>query len=359
MTSKRELQAILKDQYGINKNISQPLATEDCEQLLATLQSQPSTVKLINSFSSKYSKLGRINQQFGLLRNNAEKKLKILEEKISNEDSIVRSIEFPPEYREAGTSILMYFNHILKLKYPDLKVKVSIEQDGLILRMLIHTPTGHKESIERTLEEYGRVVVGQLMPEDFLHDPFEVIALKNKLEIAHLELRQTRELLSLTQKNSQQRIESLEEEVDRLHRLIEISLKSKDKILERIGEVSRQDVKNYDFRGAKFGGGFAVKGGIQTSGALIDVSSTNNLSEAASQIRELLQQLQTQGSTSEEAKHKVASDLAKQAEHDSSAMGKLVYWGKSLVDTAGKTTVSEATKGVVKLAFQIAGIPMP
>jgi polyhydroxyalkanoate synthesis regulator phasin len=273
--------------------------------------------------------------------------------------SIVRSIEFPPEYREAGTSILMYFNHVLKLKYPDVKVKVRIEQDGLILRMIIHTPSGHKESVERTIQEYGMVVTGQLPAELFLSDPFEVMALKNKLEIASLELRQTRELLNFTQNNSQKRVESLEVEVDRLHRLIERSLQSKDTTLGVIEKMTRQEGKSYDLRGAKFGGGFATEGGLQTGGSLIDASSTNNLSEAALQIQELLQQLQTQGSTSEEAQQKVASDLARQAESDPSVMGKLVNWGKSLADTAGKTTVSEATKGVVKLALQIAGIPIP
>lgn len=277
----------------------------------------------------------------------------------TEDQPIIRSIEFPPEWREAGTSILMYFNHVLKLKYPNVKVKVRIEQDGLTLRMIIHTPTGYKESIESTIQEYGMVVTGQLPAEIFLSDPFEVMALKNKLEIANLELRQARDLLSFMQNNNQKRVESLEIEVDRLHRLIERSLQSKDTTLGVIEKMTRQEGKNYDLRGAKFGGGFSTEGGLQTGGTLIDASSSNNLSEAALQIQELLQQLQTQGSTSEEARQKVASDLARQAESDPSVMGKLVNWGKSLADTAGKTTVSEATKGVVKLALHIAGIPIP
>jgi hypothetical protein len=275
------------------------------------------------------------------------------------EEKIIRSIEFPSEYREAGTSILTYFSHVLTAKYPEMSVKVRIEQDGLTLRMIVDTPTGQKEKIERTLEEYGRVVAGQLPAELFLSDPFEVMALKNKLDMAHLELRQTRELLNYVQGNSQNRINSLEVEVNRLHCLIERSLHSKDTSLGVIEIMARQEGKNYDLRGAKFGGGFATEGGFQTGGSLIDASSTNNLSEAALQIHELLQQLQTQGNTPEEAQQKVAKDLAKQAESDSSVMGKLVQWGKSLADTAGKTTVSEATKGVVKLALQIAGIPIP
>lgn len=285
--------------------------------------------------------------------------LKINGESFSDKESIIRFIEFPPEYREAGSSILMYFNHVLRLKYPDEQVKVKIEQDGLILRMIIDTPTGQKKSIERTLEEYGMVVVGQLSPEHFLNDPFEVMALKNKLEIAHLELRQARELINFTQNSSKKSIETLEIEVNRLHRLIERSLQSNNKTLGVIEKMANQEGKNYDLRGAKFGGGFATESGYQTGGNLVDVSSTNNLTEIASQIQELLQQLQLHGCTLEEAQQKIAEDLAKQAESDPSVMGKLAQWGKSLADTAGKTSVSEAAKAIVKIALKTTGIAIP
>jgi predicted RNA-binding Zn ribbon-like protein len=133
-------------------------------------------------------------------------------------------------------------------------------------------------------------------------------------------------------------------------------------IPERLQEVSVTMIDknvNYDFKGSKFGGGFAAEGGIQTGGTLIDVSSTNNLTEAAQQIQELLQQLQTQGMNENEAQKQAAQDLAKQAEQDPTLMGKLIQWSKSMADTASKTTVSEATKGVVQLALRIAGISLP
>ena len=116
---------------------------------------------------------------------------------------------------------------------------------------------------------------------------------------------------------------------------------------------------NYDLKGSKFGGGFAAEGGIQSGGTFIDISSNNNLTEAAQQIQTLLQQLQTQGMNAEEAQKQGAHDLAKQAEQDPTLMGKLIQWSKSMADTAGKTTVSEATKRVLKLALQIAGISLP
>ena len=272
--------------------------------------------------------------------------------------AIVRSLEFAPEHREAGTSILTYFNHILRIKYPDVKVKVKIEQNGLVLRMIIHTPTGYKEIMEETLEEYGMVVSGRLKAELFLSDPLEVIALKNKLEIAHLELRQARDLLSFTQTSSQKQIDFFESEVNKLYCLIEQSLQSKDIALGVIEDMTRQEKKSYDFRGAKFGGGFGTKGGFQVGGSLTDATSINNLSEAALQIQDLLKMLQYQGLTLEEAQKQVSHDLAKQAGSDPSTMGKLVQWGSSLADTAGKTTVSEVVKEVVKFALKLAGVSM-
>lgn len=283
----------------------------------------------------------------------------IQDENIETHLKVERSIEFPPEYWEAGTSILSYFNRILNVKYPNKKIKVRIEQEGLLLRMIIDTPNGEKEEIEKTLEEYGMVVTGKMQPESFLGDPFEAMALKNKLEIADLELRQTRKLLAFTRDNSQQRIESLEVQVNKLHNIIEKGLQSGDHVFGVIRKMSEQDKSTYNLSNAKFGGGFAAEGGFQVGGNLIDLSSASNLTDAAQQIQELLQQLQGQGVSVEDAKQQAASDLAKQAETNPTVMGKLVKWGQSLADTAGKTTVSEAAKGVVKLALQMSGIPIP
>ena len=58
----------------------------------------------------------------------------------NNHSRVERTIEFPPEHWEAGTSILSYFSRILGVKYPNERIKVRIEQEGLKLRMLIDTP---------------------------------------------------------------------------------------------------------------------------------------------------------------------------------------------------------------------------
>src|SRR5262249_28184050 len=124
----------------------------------------------------------------------------------ATEEQIVRSIEFPPEYCQAGTAILTYFGQVVRDKYPDTQAKVRIEQDGFVVRLTIETPQGERHQIEELLTEYGLVVAGRLRPEQFLDDRLQVMRLQHKLELAALELRQTKELLAYTRDTSQQRI---------------------------------------------------------------------------------------------------------------------------------------------------------
>jgi len=89
------------------------------------------------------------------------------------------------------------------------------------------------------------------------------------------------------------------------------------------------------------------------------VNMSQDLTQAASQIQELLMQLQKQGSTENAAQQQVAEDLANQSRANPTVMGKLVTWGQSLADTASKTSVSEATKIVLTTALRLAGVPIP
>lgn len=55
----------------------------------------------------------------------------------AQEHSLVKAIEFPPEYQQAGVGILSYFGTYLREQYPEEKAKVKIEQDGLTVRQLL------------------------------------------------------------------------------------------------------------------------------------------------------------------------------------------------------------------------------
>ncbi len=76
MATKKQLQDSLKLQYGINKNISQELSTENCERLLALMDQEPSILELVASFADKNIELGKNNQRFGQQRSQAERQLK-------------------------------------------------------------------------------------------------------------------------------------------------------------------------------------------------------------------------------------------------------------------------------------------
>ena len=89
------------------------------------------------------------------------------------------------------------------------------------------------------------------------------------------------------------------------------------------------------------------------------IAMSQDLTHAATQIHELLRQLQDQGSTANSARQTVAEDLARQAKSNSSIMKKLCNWGQALADTTSKTSVSEASKLVVTAALKLAGVPMP
>ncbi|PRO68980.1 hypothetical protein [Alteromonas gracilis] len=126
---------------------------------------------------------------------------------------IERVLEFPKEHYQAGIGILSYFGEIIKQKYPDIDVKVRIEQDGSIVRLIIDTPDGARDIIEKTLEDYALVVTNQSPPETLLEDKLQIHALSNKLSLAELEVRQTRDLMQISESHYHSRIHTLEDEV--------------------------------------------------------------------------------------------------------------------------------------------------
>jgi|WetSurSiteA1Bulk_404760.scaffolds.fasta_scaffold39167_1 hypothetical protein len=129
-------------------------------------------------------------------------------------NTVIRSIEFNPEHYQAGLSILSYFHKFISNKYPNTDIKVRIEQQGLTVRMIIETPSGDKEKIEKTLESYGLILKGEISAEDYLSDPIQILELKQQLRVAYFQIENQKELLKFTDKHFNSRIESLEGEVN-------------------------------------------------------------------------------------------------------------------------------------------------
>lgn len=118
-------------------------------------------------------------------------------EKRSGENKVVinRSIEFPPEFRQAGLGILNYFGEVVREKYPNEHAKIRIEQDGLTVRMIVEAEDGSRDIIEKALAEYELVITGQKPPEFLFDDRAKVLELKTELRIAQTRIESQRDLL--------------------------------------------------------------------------------------------------------------------------------------------------------------------
>lgn len=112
--------------------------------------------------------------------------------KHKNYETLMRSVEFPPEYYSAGLNILSFFGSYLRERYPDEKARVKIEQDGYIVRLIVETKSGNRDIIERALHEYEMVISGEKNPSqlpitpEFVHElSTELKLTKVRLEITH------------------------------------------------------------------------------------------------------------------------------------------------------------------------------
>lgn len=74
MQNKQELQAILKENYGINKNISDPLSVPECHRLLQLMRDETSVSTLTESLIAKNKELATNNRTLGQRRGGAERK---------------------------------------------------------------------------------------------------------------------------------------------------------------------------------------------------------------------------------------------------------------------------------------------
>jgi hypothetical protein len=107
------------------------------------------------------------------------------------------------------------------------------------------------------------------------------------------------------------------------------------------------------------GGNFnqSVEGGYtQIHGNQINTSQ--DLAQAAAQIQQLLNQLQSQGYSSTDAQQKVASDWAVEAKSDPKAQSRMVKLGRYVRDAATSSVIGEATVEVIKMALRLSGIPL-
>lgn len=111
---------------------------------------------------------------------------------------------------------------------------------------------------------------------------------------------------------------------------------------------------NYNING-NFIKSISIEGDyLQVHGNNININNSQDLSKIIAQIQDLLNQLEKQGYSPQEAQQKVAKDWI---QNNPNAKGKLVRLGKYISDAGASAVVGEATLGVIKLIFAVLGIP--
>jgi hypothetical protein len=126
---------------------------------------------------------------------------------------IERSIAFEPEFCQAGISILAYFGEVIRQKFPESDAKVRIEQQGLTVTLILETEAGEIERIERELTQYGLVVSGGLPVGEFMPRSIDAMRLQQKLEMAQMEIRHTRDLLNSERAGFGEQLHNLRNEI--------------------------------------------------------------------------------------------------------------------------------------------------
>ena len=84
-----------------------------------------------------------------------------------------------------------------------MKANIKIEQDGLKVTMVIDpVDGGDKEIIEKTLNDYGLVITGNMKPEEFMDNNLNILELKNELRMAHLRIEMQKTKLHIRMQNT-------------------------------------------------------------------------------------------------------------------------------------------------------------
>ncbi|MBD2378137.1 pentapeptide repeat-containing protein [Leptolyngbya sp. FACHB-402] len=154
-------------------------------------------------------------------------------------------------------------------------------------------------------------------------------------------------------------IRQLEERVAEHQDSVKYLRQSNANLEKVIQTMAENQSSKYDFRGSNIGNFIdTAQSGSQQSNIQY-VNMSQDLTQAAQQIQDLLQQLQNQGVTVADSQQQVATDLANQAKTNPAIKKRLALWGKAMANKASETTVSEAAKLVLTLALKAAGVPLP
>ncbi|GAB4131998.1 MAG: hypothetical protein Fur0046_01380 [Cyanobacteria bacterium J069] len=147
MVSKGELQTILKEKLGINKNITESLTREDCENILALLQQDHSAARLVDSFAKKNASLGRNNAHYGQLRSQAERKLETLKTEYTQLAQSIKDLEADKQALEQKKRTLEVGKQTLEQK------KKALEEEQLKLESELKSLSQNNQALSSKVQD--------------------------------------------------------------------------------------------------------------------------------------------------------------------------------------------------------------
>jgi uncharacterized protein YjbI with pentapeptide repeats len=104
---------------------------------------------------------------------------------------IERSLALPIAYQQAGLSLLTSVSSALRQQHPDLPIHCHLVPSWPMVRLLVDTPVGARETVEQTLQAYGGVMAERQPPTAWRIDPVQEHHLRQHLEGAATVLRLT------------------------------------------------------------------------------------------------------------------------------------------------------------------------
>jgi uncharacterized protein YjbI with pentapeptide repeats len=104
---------------------------------------------------------------------------------------IERSLALPTAYQQGGLSLLTSVSAVLRQQHPDIPIHCRLAHSGPMIRLLVDTPRGARETVEQTLQAYGGMVAEHQSPAVWPVDPIQVHHLRQYLEGAATALRLT------------------------------------------------------------------------------------------------------------------------------------------------------------------------
>ena len=143
-----------------------------------------------------------------------------------DERVLIRELNIPSEYHNAGVTILQGFVRLLRDRYAGQQLTTSIRQDETKLTLVVETSDGLKEEVSEYLDHYGDVVMGRAPIESVTPSPIVAMELRHQLDIARLQVQTQREINYLQQLNHEERIRSLEQREEWMQQQIGFAMTS-------------------------------------------------------------------------------------------------------------------------------------